>query len=89
MAWIKVDFDKWKDEDEEAEAEGNDAGGFGGMDFSQFGGMEGMNGMPGMGGLGGMPNFAGMGKDDMGDLDLDDEEFGEDGKNFIIDQTIY
>lgn len=45
------------------------------MDFSQFGGMEGM---------GGMPNFAGMGKD-MGDLDMgDDEDFDDDGRNFIL-----
>uniref|UniRef100_A0A915CUM2 CS domain-containing protein n=1 Tax=Ditylenchus dipsaci TaxID=166011 RepID=A0A915CUM2_9BILA len=46
LSWIKVDFDKWKDEDEENEEAdegfgGNLGGGgmnFDGMDFSQFGG---------------------------------------------------
>jgi hypothetical protein len=42
--YLKTDFDKWVDEDEQNEAPEED--------FSQFGGMEG-GGMPGMGGMGG------------------------------------
>ena len=60
--WLKVDFGKWKDEDDsDAEAGGGDLedmmanmGGLGG-------GMGGMGGMPGMGGMGGMPGMGGMG----------------------------
>lgn len=56
--WIKIDFDKWKDEDEKDEGRGwedNDFGdgfpGMSGIDFSQFGG--GSGDMDGMGELGG------------------------------------
>ncbi|KAI0536045.1 HSP20-like chaperone [Xylaria digitata] len=42
VQFLKTDFDKWVDEDEQNEAPEED--------FSQFGGM----GMPGMGGMGGM-----------------------------------
>jgi cytosolic prostaglandin-E synthase len=43
--WLKVDFNKWKDEGSDDEDEG-------------MGGMGGMGGMPGMdGGMGGMGNF--------------------------------
>ncbi|KAK4180335.1 HSP20-like chaperone [Triangularia setosa] len=45
--FLKTDFDKWVDEDEQNEAEEED--------FSQFGGM---GGMPGMGGAGG--DFGGI-----------------------------
>jgi hypothetical protein len=65
-AFIKTDFSKWVDEDEQdgAAAEpdtGDDdmmsaMGGMGGMP-----GMGGMGGMPGMGGMGGMPGMGGMG----------------------------
>ena len=66
--WLKVDFGKWKDEDDsDEEAGGGDledmmanmgglGGGMGGMP-----GMGGMGGMPGMGGMGGMPGMGGMG----------------------------
>lgn len=45
--YLKVDWDKWVDEDEEDEKVGGDVD-FGGMDFSGMGG-----GMGGLGGLGG------------------------------------
>merc|ERR1712077_152724 len=56
--WLKVDFQKWKDEDDsDEEAGGGDLedmmrnmGGLGG----------GMGGMPGMGGMGGMPPIMDM-----------------------------
>ncbi|RGP75858.1 hypothetical protein FSPOR_451 [Fusarium sporotrichioides] len=50
--FLKTDFDKWVDEDEQNEAPEDD--------FSQFGGM-GAGGMPDMGGMGGMGG--GMGGD--------------------------
>ncbi|KAI0045740.1 HSP20-like chaperone [Auriscalpium vulgare] len=62
--FIKTDFSKWVDEDEQDAAptaaadedEGPDMGGMGGMP-----GMGGMGGMPGMGGMGGMPGMEGLG----------------------------
>jgi prostaglandin-E synthase len=77
VPWIKVDFDKWKDEDEENE-ETDDFGGMG------MGGMGGMGGMPGMGGMGGM-DFSSFGMPGGGmsgggfdDLDLGDDADGDD-----------
>ncbi|KAL9133908.1 MAG: hypothetical protein Q9175_004912 [Cornicularia normoerica] len=85
--FLKTDFDKWVDEDEQDAAPEDDMGGMGGMG----GGMPGMEGMGGMGGMGGdggfggidfsklgggaggMPDMGGMG--DMGD---DAEEGGDD-----------
>jgi len=60
--WLKIDFNKWKDEDESEDEEGGqnledmmrNMGGLGGMGGG-MGGMGGMPGMPGMGGMGGMP----------------------------------
>lgn len=73
---VKIDWDRYVDEDE---ADGNDfdmdalGGGmdFGGMDFGGMGGMPGMGGMGGMGmpGMGGM-DMGGMGDDE----DSDDDE---------------
>ncbi|KAJ7151556.1 HSP20-like chaperone [Mycena filopes] len=66
-AYIKTDFSKWVDEDEqdgpEAKEEDEDPmGGMGGMGGPPgMGGMGGMGGMPGMGGMGGMGGFPGMG----------------------------
>ncbi|KAI9059637.1 HSP20-like chaperone [Trametes sanguinea] len=58
--FIKTDFSKWVDEDEqEGDAAALDE------DFD----MGGMGGMPGMGGMGGMPGMGGMGG--MGGMDLD------------------
>lgn len=82
-AWIKVDFDKWKDEDEEKDEESGADGGFGGMggmegmDFSQFGMPGGAGGFMNMGGGGGKPGGFNMDDLDLGDEDGDDEEPGE------------
>jgi len=72
--WLKIDFNKWKNEDSDDEdAEGGGQGGQGGGDLEEMmrnmggmgglggmGGMGGMPGMPGMGGPGGMPDMAKM-----------------------------
>lgn len=93
--WLKIDFGKWKDEDESDEEAGDAPGGGGpggpgqGADFEemmrQMGGLGGggMGGMPGMGGMGGMmggmPGMGGMGA--MGGMpDFGDLE-GEEGKD--------
>ncbi|KAL2759656.1 hypothetical protein ACRALDRAFT_1039166 [Sodiomyces alcalophilus JCM 7366] len=76
--FLKTDFDKWVDEDEQDEAPEED-----------FGAMGGMPGMPGMGGMGGMPGMGGMGGDfggidfsklggDVGDLGGDDDDDDDD-----------
>ena len=54
--YIKTDFSKWVDEDEQ---DGTGAAGL--EDDMDLGGMGGMGGMPGMGGMGGMPGMGGMG----------------------------
>ena len=71
VPWIKVDFDKWKDEDEEKEG-GDDAfGGMGGMDFSSFGLPSGGRGYDDM-------DLGDDGDDDMGDLEeASDDETGK------------
>lgn len=86
--YIKTDFDKWVDEDEqdEVEAEGNDAaqgmdfsqmmggaGGAGGMDFSQMMGDAGGAGSPDMAQLQQLLAQSG-GNLDMGDFKENDEE---------------
>ncbi|CCK68297.1 Hsp90 cochaperone SBA1 KNAG_0A06380 [Huiozyma naganishii CBS 8797] len=53
--YIKTDFDKWVDEDEQDEHKEEMP------DMDPFGGAGGMPGMPGMGGAGGMPGMPGMG----------------------------
>lgn len=70
--WLKVDFPKWKDEDDSEDEIAGGMGGPGGQpDFSdlmqQFGG--------GMGGMGGMPGM-GMGGegDDEDELDSEDDD---------------
>jgi len=86
--WLKTDFDKWVDEDEQDANEEEDfaskAGGFGGegaggggfegIDFSKFG--AGPGGMGGMGGMGDMMS----GMEGMGGLEgeSDDEDLPED-----------
>ncbi|CAM0911369.1 unnamed protein product [Alopecurus aequalis] len=54
--FVKVDWDKWVDEDDDGVDVNVD-----GMDFSNMGGMGGMPGMEGMGGMGGMPGMEGLG----------------------------
>ncbi|KAI7757137.1 hypothetical protein M8C21_029490 [Ambrosia artemisiifolia] len=63
--YVKVDWDKWVDEDDDAGPADLDMGG---MDFSKFGDMGGM-GMPGMGGMG-MPGMGGMGMPGMGGMGM-------------------
>ena len=56
--WLKVDFTKWKDEDDsDEEAGGGDLEDM----MKNMGGLGGAGGMPGMGGMGGMPGMGGMG----------------------------
>lgn len=64
LHYIKTDFDKWVDEDEQDEQpeEADDM-----ANMMNMGGAGGMPGMPGMGGMGGMP---GMGGDGAGGLDF-------------------
>jgi len=73
---VKLDWDRYVDEDEEEEAGGMDMSnleggkGFGGMPGMGGGGMPGMGGggMPGMGGMGGMPGMGGGGMPGMGGM---------------------
>ncbi|KAF7095900.1 hypothetical protein CFC21_097960 [Triticum aestivum] len=53
--FVKVDWDKWVDEDDDGADVNVD-----GMDFSNMGGMGGMPGMEGLGGMGGMGGMPGM-----------------------------
>ncbi len=67
---IKVDWNKWVDEDEE-EDKPDDLDMSQLQNLQQFGGggmpgMGGMGGMPGMGGMGGMPGMADMNFEDLG-----------------------
>lgn len=72
FAWLRVDWGKWVDEDDE-KATNDDP-----MDMSAL--MSGMGGMPnfgamgGMGGMGGMPNF----DDDDDDDEEDDHDHDHD-----------
>lgn len=66
--FLKTDFDKWVDEDEQNEAPEEDFSQFGGMGGGA-GGMPGMD-MAGMGGMGGMPGMGGMGGGDFGGIDF-------------------
>ncbi|KAI1136753.1 HSP20-like chaperone [Hypoxylon sp. FL0543] len=70
VQYLKTDFDKWVDEDEQNEAPEDD--------FSQFGGMGGMPGMGGMGGgdFGGI-DFSKLGGGD-GPAGEDDEDESDD-----------
>lgn len=59
---VKIDWDRYIDEDEEEEE--------GGFDTSALEGGNAMGGMPGMGGMGGMPGMGGMGGG-AGGMDMD------------------
>lgn len=81
LHFLKTDFDKWVDEDEQD-----------GIPEDDLGGMGGMPGMPGMGGMGGMPgmgdmssmlggnglDFSNLGGDMGGDDDAEEEEDDDD-----------
>ncbi|CAF1715325.1 unnamed protein product [Brassica napus] len=82
--YVKIDCDKWVDEDDEGSAGAGDMdmGGMGGMDFSNFGGMGGMEGLGGMGGLGGMAEVEGLGgMGGMGGME-EFEDSDDEGKEF-------
>ncbi|PTB70014.1 HSP20-like chaperone [Trichoderma citrinoviride] len=93
LHFLKTDFDKWVDEDEQNEAADDDlskfgdmggmpgmGGDFGGIDFSKLGG--GAGGMPDMSGMGleGMPEYSSSGNPDSSDDDDDDEMPGLEGE---------
>ena len=73
--WLKVDFNKWKEEDESEDEEGGGQG----LEqmMSQMGGLGGMGGMPGMGGLPGMAEKS-MERPNLDDLDAEDDSDNED-----------
>jgi len=85
--YLKTDFDKWVDEDEQEEPEtslgeggggaqfggGDGAGGFGDIDFSKIAGMGDMGDMGGMGGMD-MSSLQGMGAGAPGGEDNDEDE---------------
>ncbi|KAJ4317835.1 p23 chaperone protein wos2 [Neodidymelliopsis sp. IMI 364377] len=89
MHFLKTNFDKWVDEDEQDELPADDEmmnqmnpmgggggdGGFGGIDFSKLGAAQGMGGLPGMGGMGGMPGMEGL--EGMEGEDSDDDDMPE------------
>lgn len=65
LHFLRTDFAKWVDEDEQDEKEDDgmaDMGGMGGMPGMGMPGMEGMGGMPGMEGMGGMGGMGGIGE---------------------------
>lgn len=75
--WLKVDFPKWKDEDDSEDENGFEPGGLGGMgggqpDFSEL--MQQFGGMSGAGGPGGMDFGAGEGDEEEYESDDDDTE---------------
>ncbi|KAH6615012.1 HSP20-like chaperone [Boeremia exigua] len=91
--FLKTNFDKWVDEDEQDDAPadeemmsqmnpmgGGGDGGFGGIDFSKLGAAQGMGGLPGMGGMG-MEGLEGEDSDedddDMPELENDEESKGK------------
>ncbi|KAF1923909.1 HSP20-like chaperone [Didymella exigua CBS 183.55] len=90
--FLKTNFDKWVDEDEQDEAPADDEmmnqmnpmgggdGGFGGIDFSKLGAAQGMGGLPGMGGMPGMEGLEGDDSDD-DDEDMPELEDDEASKN--------
>ncbi|TFB04612.1 Protein wos2 [Trichoderma ghanense] len=93
LHFLKTDFDKWVDEDEQNEAADDDlskfgdmggmpgmGGDFGGIDFSKLGG--GAGGMPDMSGMGleGMPEYSSSGNPDSDSDDDDDEMPGLEGE---------
>ncbi|KNG51427.1 cs domain-containing protein [Stemphylium lycopersici] len=93
MHFLKTNFDKWVDEDEQDEAPedesmnqmnpmagaGGGDGGFGGIDFSKLGAGGGMGGMPGMEGMDMSQMMANMGGGGMpGGMGGDDDSDDDD-----------
>ncbi|KAJ5098262.1 Co-chaperone protein SBA1 [Penicillium argentinense] len=99
--FLKTDFDKWVDEDEQDEAAeddyANNFGGFGGdegglsnIDFSKLGGMGGAGGMPDLSALAGAAGGAGgeeEGEEDDEDLPELEEEGGDAQKSTKIQEV--
>ncbi|KAL6799209.1 HSP20-like chaperone [Trichoderma compactum] len=92
LHFLKTDFDKWVDEDEQNEAADDDmskfgdmggmpgmGGDFGGIDFSKLGG--GAGGMPDMSGMGleGMPDLSSSGVPESDSEDEDEDMPGLEG----------
>ena len=74
--WLKVDFPKWKDEDDSEDESGGAFGGMGGQpDFSEL--MQQFGGGAGMGALGGMPG------DEEGDEEFESDDENDDTKQKI------
>ncbi|CAB3401388.1 unnamed protein product [Caenorhabditis bovis] len=69
--WLKVDFSKWKDEDDDEVPDDLGAAGLGnGFDLNQY--------MSSLGGAGGAPDFGGLEDEDEEDMpDLEDNDEGE------------
>ncbi|KAF3936225.1 hypothetical protein ABW19_dt0205102 [Dactylella cylindrospora] len=103
LHWLKTDFDKWVDEDEQdgpapepeydpammSQFGGGGEDGFGGIDFSKLGGGADLAGMGGMGGLEGMGGMGGGPglEDDSDDEDMPDLEGDEKGDTMAVDST--
>lgn len=78
--YVKVDWDKWVDKDDDSGPADLDMGG---MDFSKFGDMGGMGGLGGMGGMGGLGGMGDLG--DMGDLGgMGDDETDDEGQEVTM-----
>jgi len=87
--FLKTNFDKWVDEDEQDEAPEDDMmnqmnpmggggdGGFGGIDFSKLGAAQGAGGLPGMGGFDPSSMGMGMGMEGGDSSDEDDDDMPE------------
>lgn len=86
MHFLKTNFDKWVDEDEQDEAPDDEDymskmnpmgaggdGGFGGIDFSKLGAAQGAGGLPGMGDFGGEGEESDEDDDDMPPLEGDEK----------------
>lgn len=96
LHFLKTDFDRWVDEDEQEEGKADDldmsGGDFGGIDFSKLaggGGMPDLGAMGGMGGMGGMDmsSFAGAGGEGDEDEDMPALEGEEEGKEAAAEPT--
>ncbi|POS85279.1 hypothetical protein EPUL_004031 [Erysiphe pulchra] len=79
LHFLKTDFDKWVDEDEQDETPEDGLGNMGGMGgMPGMGGMGGMGGMPGMGDMSSMLGGGGLDFSNLGgDMGGDDVEYAE------------